>query len=150
MSAYPLAAPSTPSWTAMAWWLGNGALAPKPKARLCPKGLLPMLCGVPTTRASSCWEIKDIQLRTSARSSRHEISCRNLQALHATLSRHRRAFLSLPRSVSSCHLLRKNLHLQKENQSQHFSRRSSCGYQRGRRRYLVGELYGLRSRLHRS
>src|SRR5262249_11589176 len=63
MFAYPLAAPSTPSWTAMAWWLGNGALAPKPKAPLCPKGLLPMLCGVPTTRASSCWGIKVIAIR---------------------------------------------------------------------------------------
>src|SRR5215813_8571447 len=41
----------------------NGALAPKPKAPLCPKGLLPMLCGVPTTRASSCWGIKDIAIR---------------------------------------------------------------------------------------
>src|SRR5262249_6113167 len=63
---------------------------------------------------------------------------------------HRRTLLPFPRSDSSGHLLRKNLHLQKENQSQHFSRSSSFGCQRGRRRYLVGELYGLRSRLHRS
>jgi predicted nucleotidyltransferase len=65
------------------------------------------------------------------------------QAAHAALSRHRRTLLSFPRSDSSGHLLRKNLHLQKENQSQHLSRRSSCGHQRSRRRYLAGQFYGL-------
>jgi hypothetical protein len=52
----------TPSWTAMAWWLGNVALAPKPKAPLYHQGLFRILCGVPTTRASSCWGIKDIAI----------------------------------------------------------------------------------------
>src|SRR5580765_1335790 len=47
MSAYPLAALFTPSWTAMAWLRGKGALALKPKVPLYPKDLLPMLCGAP-------------------------------------------------------------------------------------------------------
>src|ERR1700757_1373664 len=46
---------------------------------------------------------------------------RRLYTLHPPLARHRRAFLSLPRSHRSGYLLRKDLHFQKENKSQHFS-----------------------------
>lgn len=53
------------------------------------------------------------------------------------------ALLSFPRSDSSGHLLRKNLHFQKENQPKYRSRGSSRGHQEGRRRYLAGKLYGL-------
>ena len=60
MSVCPPAAPSTPSWTAMGWLLGKGARVQKPKVLLYPKDWLRMLCGAPTTRASSCWGIKDI------------------------------------------------------------------------------------------
>jgi len=56
---------------------------------------------------------------------------------------HRRTLLSFPRSDSSGHLLRKNLHFQKENQPKYRSRGSSRGHQGGRRRYLAGKLYGL-------
>jgi len=48
------------SWTAMGWFLDQGALAQKPKALLYLQGLLPMLCGAPITRASSCSGTKDI------------------------------------------------------------------------------------------
>ena len=36
----------------------------KTEGTLCPKGLLPMLCGAPTTRASSCSGIKDTAIRS--------------------------------------------------------------------------------------
>src|ERR1700722_8776857 len=70
---------------------------------------------------------------------------RRLYTLHPPLSRNRRTFLSLPRSHRSGYLLRKDLHFQKENKSQHFSGGSSRRYQGGRRWHLVGDLYGLRS-----
>jgi Homeodomain-like domain len=49
----------TPSWTAMGWLLGKGTLAQKPQVPLYPKDALRMLCGAPTTRASSCSGTKD-------------------------------------------------------------------------------------------
>lgn len=49
------------------------------------------------------------------------MSRRNIPDFHATVSRHRRTCLPLHDSHRSRHLLRKNPHLQKENQSQHFS-----------------------------
>jgi hypothetical protein len=70
--------------------------------------------------------------------------------LQPPLSRHRRTFLSLPRSHRSGYLLRKDLHFQKENKSQHFSGGSSRRYQGGRRWHLAGDFYGLRSWLYRS
>src|ERR1700730_6978471 len=75
---------------------------------------------------------------------------RCLYTLPPPLSRHRRTFLSLPRSHRSGYLLRKDLHFQKENKSQHFSGGSSRRYQGGRRWHLAGDFYGLRSWLHRS
>src|ERR1700733_7660239 len=73
---------------------------------------------------------------------------RRLYTLHPPLSRHRRTFLSLPRSHRSGYLLRKDLHFQKENKSQHFSGGSSRRYQGGRRWHLASDVYGLR--VHRS
>src|ERR1700732_1534207 len=75
---------------------------------------------------------------------------RCLYTLHPPLSRHRRTFLSLPRSHRSGYLLRKDLHFQKENKSQHFSGGSSRRYQGGRRWHLARDFYGLRSWLYRS
>src|ERR1700745_425681 len=75
---------------------------------------------------------------------------RRLYTLEPPLARHRRTFLSLPRSHRSGYLLRKDLHFQKENKSQHFSGGSSPRYQGGRRWHLAGDFYGLRSWLHRS
>ena len=46
--------------------------------------------------------------------------------------------LFLPRSHRSGYLLRKDLHFQKENKSQHFSGGSSRQYQGGRRWHLAG------------
>jgi len=65
--------------------------------------------------------------------------CRALYTLHPPLSQHRRTFLSLSRSHRSGYPLRKNLHFQKENRSQHFSGGSSRRYQRGRRWHLAGD-----------
>src|ERR1700736_1541738 len=78
------------------------------------------------------------------------MSGRRLFTLHPPLSRHRRTFLSLPRSHRSGYLLRKDLHFQKENKSQHFSGGSSRRYEGGRRWHLAGDFYGLRSWLYRS
>ena len=58
----PAAAPSTPSWTATGWLLGKGVLAQKPKVPLYLLDSLRMLCGAPTTRASSCSATKDIAI----------------------------------------------------------------------------------------
>src|SRR5437660_10010420 len=47
------------------------------------------------------------------------------KGFHAAISGHRRTILSFSGSDSFGYLLRKDLHLQKENKSKHFSRRSS-------------------------
>src|SRR5262249_18754360 len=66
---------STPSWTAMGWLLGKGPRPKKPKVRLYLKDLLRMLCGAPTTRASSCSATKDIATRSPFPTTPAVISC---------------------------------------------------------------------------
>jgi hypothetical protein len=75
VSESPPAAPSTPSWTAMGWLLAKGALAQKPKVPLYPKDLLPMLCGAPITKASSCSGTKDIATPLPSRTTLAVIFC---------------------------------------------------------------------------
>src|SRR5260370_4306601 len=75
MSEHRPAAPSTPSWTAMGWLLGKGALAQKPKVPLYPKDSLRMLCGAPTIRASSCSGTKDIATPLPSRTTPAVIFC---------------------------------------------------------------------------
>ncbi len=66
------------------------------------------------------------------------------------LSRPAGTGLSFPRQDYPRHQLRADLSPPQENQSQHGLCWSGCRYQGNRGRYLAGQLYGVRSRLHRS
>jgi hypothetical protein len=65
----------------MGWSVGKGALAQKPKVPLYLQDLLPMLCGAPTTKASSCWEIKDIATPLRDHASRYLLLCEAMESV---------------------------------------------------------------------